>query len=178
MKIGKRLKELRLANELTQDELALRAGLTKSFISLLERDKSSISLDALSEVLTVLGVDLATFFSDDARPVLIYDRRDRVLVEDLGVESCELLIPGSTTMTMDPYLLSLSVGETMGPEPPHSGEEFGYVIKGRVTVKIGKMSSVAGAGSCFLYKAQHEHSIANSGGRPAEVLLVTCPPQR
>ena len=178
MKIGKRLKELRLANELTQDELALRAGLTKGFISLLERDKSSVSLDALSEVLKVLGSDLASFFSAAARPALVYGKRDRVLVEDLGVKKCELLVPGSTTMTMDPYLVTLEVGETMGPEPSHSGEEFGYVIRGRVTVKIGMSSSVAGAGSCFLYKAQHDHSIANSGTGPALVLLVTCPPQR
>ena len=62
MDVGKRIKELRLANQLTQDELALRAKLTKGFISLLERNKSSVSLDSLSGVLSVLGENLSTFF--------------------------------------------------------------------------------------------------------------------
>jgi transcriptional regulator with XRE-family HTH domain len=67
MNIGKRIKELRLANQLTQDELAVRSDLSAAFISMLERNKSSVSIEYLTKVLTVLGESLSDFFSSDSK---------------------------------------------------------------------------------------------------------------
>ena len=50
MDIGQRIREVRLAHQLTQEELAVRAGVTKGFISLLEQNKSSVSLETLEAV--------------------------------------------------------------------------------------------------------------------------------
>ena len=55
MKIGNKLRRLRLQLGLTQKELADRCELSKSFISLLERDLTSPSLDTLSDLLEALG---------------------------------------------------------------------------------------------------------------------------
>jgi len=51
MKIGERIRNLRQMSNLTQEELAERAGLTKGFISQIERDLTSISLDSLIKIL-------------------------------------------------------------------------------------------------------------------------------
>ena len=177
MDIGKRIKELRLAHGLTQDELALRAGLTKGFISLLERNKSSVSLEALSEVVTVLGESLSDFFLPDAEKRFVFGRQDRVTVENQQIDRFELLVPGSTTMAMEPCLLVLAPQERLGPQEPHNGEELGYVVKGRVSILLGALSCIAKAGDCFSYKARQQHSILNVGHLPAQVLLITWPPQ-
>ena len=86
MKIGKRIKRLRLANDLTQDELALRADLTKGFISLLERDHTSISIEALAQVLEVMGSSLSEFFKDleMGERKVVFRSGDRVRVEGRG----------------------------------------------------------------------------------------------
>src|ERR1700733_2226878 len=103
--IGKRIREIRTAHQLTQEELAVRAGVTKGFISLLESDKSSVSLETLSAVLEVLGERLSSFFSTDAIQPFVFGRQERTALDDQGCDKFELLIPGSTTMAMEPCRL-------------------------------------------------------------------------
>ena len=61
MDIGSKIKQLRLENGLTQQELANRLELTKGYISQIERNLSSPSLETFS-VLEVLGTDITSFF--------------------------------------------------------------------------------------------------------------------
>ena len=63
MKIGEKIKNLRLSMEMTQEELATRADLTKGFISLLERDLQTPSLDTLELILNALDTSLSEFFA-------------------------------------------------------------------------------------------------------------------
>ncbi|MFH1312282.1 MAG: XRE family transcriptional regulator [Candidatus Eisenbacteria bacterium] len=177
MNIGKHIRELRQANQLTQSELARRAGLTTGFISLLERDKSSVSLETLVQVLNVFGESLTTFFSEDVQMPFVFKKKDRITLHDEGGEKHELLIPSSVTMEMESSLVELRPGKKIGPDSPHIGEEFGYVIQGRVLVTLGKRSATARAGECFSYLADKEHSIVNRGVSVAKILIVKWPPQ-
>ena len=61
MVIGEKIKRLRILNNLTQEELALRCDLTKGFISKLERDLTSPSIATLVDILEALGTDLKDF---------------------------------------------------------------------------------------------------------------------
>ena len=63
MEIGSRIKELRILNGLTQEELADRSELSKGFISQLENDLTSPSIATLEDILQCLGTDLSSFFS-------------------------------------------------------------------------------------------------------------------
>ena len=177
MNIGKQIKDLRLGNQLTQEELAVRAGVTKGFISLLERDKSSVSLETLSEVLAVLGESLSSFFSVSTAASFVFGKQNRVAINNQAIDKFQLLIPGSTTMAMEPCLLTLAPQQKLWHKEPHNGEEFGYVIRGRVSIGVGRRAYTAKAGECFSYKSQQEHFVLNVGRSPAEVLLVTWPPQ-
>ena len=61
MEIGKKIKDLRIAKGLTQEELADRSELSKGFISQLERDLTSPSIATLTDILQVLGSSLNEF---------------------------------------------------------------------------------------------------------------------
>ena len=65
MEIGPKLRELRIAKNLTQEELADRAELSKGFISQLERDLTSPSIATLVDILQCLGTTINEFFSED-----------------------------------------------------------------------------------------------------------------
>jgi transcriptional regulator with XRE-family HTH domain len=175
--LGKRIKELRLANQLTQDELAARSDLTAAFISLLESNKSSVSIEYLTKVLTVLGENLSDFFSEDDKKTYVFGKKDRVEITDQGIDTYELLVPISTTMAMEPSRLVIGRNQKLGPIKPHSGEEIGYIIKGRVLICLGKRRSIAKVGSCFQFKADQVHSFVNTSNSVAELLLITWPPQ-
>lgn len=62
MEIGLKIKELRLKNQLTQEELADRCELTKGYISQLENDLTSPSIATLKDILQALGSSLTRFF--------------------------------------------------------------------------------------------------------------------
>ena len=64
MEIGKKIKDLRIQKNLTQEELADRCELSKGFISQLERDLTSPSIATLIDILQCLGTDLKHFFND------------------------------------------------------------------------------------------------------------------
>lgn len=177
MNIGNRVKELRLASELTQEELAARTDLTKGFMSLLERNKTSVSLDTLSKILVVLGESLSDFFSEETIRTIVFRKKERIVLEGSGITRFELLVPGSTNSLMDPCLLTLAPHEQLGPHEPHSGEEFGYVFQGSLLIGVGRRRFRAKRSDCFYYKARQKHFLANAGVSQTVVLLITSPPQ-
>ena len=64
-KIGLKIKNLRNKNGLTQEELAARCELTKSFISQLERGQTAPSVSTLEDIVECLGTNLSEFFGDE-----------------------------------------------------------------------------------------------------------------
>ena len=65
MDIGGKIRHLRTQKGLTLEELASRSELTKGFLSQLERNLTSPSIDSLDDILEALGTNLAEFFKED-----------------------------------------------------------------------------------------------------------------
>lgn len=177
LRIGQKIKALRLTSDLTQEELANRAQLTKGFISQLENEQSSIQIDTLADILEVLGISLSEFFSDTEGPQIVFSPGEKVLVDGSGASKFELLIPGSTNNLMDPVLIELKPGEKLSEKEPHPGEEFGYVLKGTLTLILNKKSYKVRSKHCFYFKADQANQILNKSDGVVTLLRVTSPPQ-
>ena len=180
MKIGQRIKRLRVANNLTQDELAQRAELTKGFISQLERDLTSISIEALSQILEVLGVPLSRFFREMevGEQKIVFGEKDRVVLEGaLDEETIELLIPGAQSNLMDPVLVTIEPGKA-SVDNGHEGEEFGMILSGTVHLQMegSKRAYRVRKGESFYFKSDRPHTIENRGKKTATILWVVSPP--
>ena len=175
MDIGSKIRDLRLASDLTQEELADRADLTKGFISQLERDRTSISLDSFLDILAALNITITEFFATETTPV-VFTRDDRSYIEEKGVKSFSLLIPGATNRRMEPALVTLSHGESTSAVLPFQGEEFGFVIQGRIAVHLGNSTYKVSQGECFYFEAEKEHYLENKWKRDAVILWITSPP--
>lgn len=177
--IGKKIKDLRLASDLTQEELANRARLTKGFISQLESEKfeTSISLESLSDIVDALGVSLAEFFTDTQESPIVFKKQDRIPVEGTGASRFELLVPGSTNNDMDPIYVELQPGEELEARDPHPGEQLGFVIKGTITLVRGKEKHKIRKDSCFYFASDQPNQVKNDSQKPAVFLWVITPPQ-
>lgn len=177
--IGQKIKNLRLTSDLTQEELANRAGLTKGFISQMENEKfqTSISIESLSDILDVLGISLSEFFSDTESQQVVYKLSDRSQIDSTGASRFEMLVPGSTNNIMDPILVELLPGEQLEKKGPHPGEQFGYVLKGTVTIILNKELHKASKGNCFYFTSDRQHQMINKSNKPVTFLWVTTPPQ-
>jgi transcriptional regulator with XRE-family HTH domain len=176
IKIGERIRNLRELSNLTQEELAERANLTKGFISQIERDLTSISLDSLIQILEAMDENLSDFFRETSEEKIVYREEDRVAIEKEKIDKFELLIPGSTNRRLEPILLTLRKGQTTPMERPHEGEEFGLVLQGRINLRYGKEVQKLKKGECFYFSAEKEHWLQNPGSKEAVVLWISSPP--
>jgi transcriptional regulator with XRE-family HTH domain len=177
LNIGRKVRALRLGSNLTQEELANRARLTKGFISQLENDQTSISVDSLADILDALGVTLNDFFDDSTETKVSFHPSERVAVEETGARKFEILVPGSTNNIMDPVMIELGPGDSLAKRGPRPGEQFGFVLKGTATLKLSKKSYKIPRQHCFYFTADQPHQICNVSDGTVSLLLVTSPPQ-
>lgn len=177
LNIGDRLKDLRLRNNLTQKELADRCELSKGFISQLESNQTSPSLSTLEDILLTLGSSFREFFAGEApeRPVT---RREDIFVKEepeLGV-LIHWLVPNAQKKDIEAILVELAPGGRTEEDLPHTGEEFGYVLSGAVTLVLGEQSFRVRKGDSFSFKSEKHHYLVNNGKKAATVLWVNTPP--
>ena len=177
MKIGERLKRLRMTNSLTQEELASRADLTKGYISQLENDATSPSIATLKDILDVFGVSMQEFFSEISDEDIVYGKDARVqATDDDDKIKVELLVPGAQNREMDPVLVTLDPGGEMDEQPFHEGEEFGFVLLGKVQLRLDDRLYTVRKDECFYFTSDKKHAVKNIGRGPARILWVVTPP--
>ncbi|MCD6450256.1 MAG: helix-turn-helix transcriptional regulator [Thermotogaceae bacterium] len=166
------MKRLRLSKGLTQEELAERTDLSRSFISQLESNKTSPSIDTLETILRALGTDLKHFFSDFEEKKVVFRKEERVPMYDLpdGVKMCYLMV-GVEDKSIDPMLVELDPGAQTEEEDYHEGSEFGYVIDGRIELYLDENKYKLKKGDAFYYTADKKHYIKNPDRKKKAVVL-------
>ena len=176
MEIGSKIKELRMRNGLTQEELADRSELSKGFISQLENDLTSPSISTLEDILQCLGTTLSDFFSKEEETVqLVFGEDDYFEKDDEELGSrIEWIIPNAQKNMMEPIRLTLQPGGTTYPDNPHEGEEFGYILQGTVSIHLGNKTYKAKKGESFYYTADKTHFLSSKSG--AVLIWVSSPP--
>ena len=175
MDIGERIKEIRIERGLTQEELADRAELSKGFISQVERNLTSPSIATLEDIVLALGTDFGTFFSEEEKPQVVFNEDDYFEKDDAdGNYSIEWIVPNAQKNEMEPIRLKLGANSSTTPDNPHEGEEFGYVVSGRIVVHIGNDRYSVKKGETFYFHPEKTHYITSNAG--AEIIWVSSPP--
>ena len=177
MNIGQKVRELRIAKNLTQEELADRSELSKGFISQLERDLTSPSIATLVDILQCLGTNLNEFFSDDEEEQVVFGDEDYFEKKDTDLKNTiEWIIPNAQRNMMEPIRLTLAPGGATYPDLPHEGEEFGYVLQGSVKIHVGNKVYKAKKGESFYFTPHAKHYIEASSSSGARLIWVSTPP--
>ena len=177
MDIGKKIRALRLGNSLTQEELANRLELTKGYISQLENNLTSPSMQTLFSLLEVLGTDVHEFFSKEEEQTYVYKKEDFYEKENVELKHLiSLIVPNALKYEMEPIIIDLEPGGQSEIDDPHPGEEFGYVLDGQITLVINKKRYIIRKGETFYYLANKEHYLMNNSHQSAKVLWISTPP--
>lgn len=175
MDIGTRLKSLRRQMGLTQKQLADRAELSIGFISQLENDAATPSLQTLEEILECLDSDMGSFFSNAVRDQIVFRSAD-MQTQTGEMASVTRLVPAAASRRMEPVRILLPRGGHSQLEAPHAGEEFAYLVRGTVELTAGERHETLRAGDAFYFNADVAHYVQNTGEDPAELVWVTTPP--
>ena len=165
MEIGDKLRNLRIQKNLTQEELGERTDLSKGYISQLERDLSSPSMETFFDIVEVLGVTPEEFFKQK--------KSDQKLVykEEHGYH-IKWLIPESNEKEMEPILLTLEKQGQYKQFTPSLSETFIYVLEGKVALQFGEQLYEAEKGESIYYEASKPHRLQNQAKGISKVLIV------
>ena len=174
--VGKRIRDLRKQNGLTQQELADRAELTKGFISQLERGQVTPSLPTLFDLIECLGTTPSDFFRESGQEKIVFSEKDYFEKIDEQGNRIEWVVPSAQSNQMEPVLVTIAPHGKLPSDEPHNGEEFGYVLSGRITLCRDDARFDVRAGESFYYEADRPHRIENPGNRAAKLLWISTPP--
>ena len=132
MNIGSKIKSLRLKKGLTQEELGERTDLTKGYISQLERELTSPSIETLFSLLEVLGTTPKEFFDEPKKNMkVVYSPADQTTyVNDELKYSIRWLVPRSNENEMEPIHISFAKNGEFKRFEPSLAETFIYILSG------------------------------------------------
>ncbi len=188
--VGGRLKEVRLAANLSQRQLAERAGVTHGLISMLEANKSSPSVASLRKILGGVPMTMADFFEPErpAADKVFFRAGDLLdLTSRLGrVHGTDTSTSGRMAFRQvgDAHAHNLQIlheryepgadtGETM---LEHASHEGGVVVAGELELTVGGQVRVLQAGDAYLFDSRVPHRFRNLGKAPCEVVSACTPP--
>lgn len=175
MKIGSKLKQLRIKQALTLEELASRSELTKGFLSQVERDLTSPSISTLEDILEALGTTLADFFKETKDEQIVFKEQD-YFVDKQEEYTISWIVPNAQKNEMEPILLELLEDGKSQEINPHGGQEFGYILSGKVTLVCGNKKVTLKKGETFYIKGDETHYLLNDSKSVARVIWVSTPP--
>ncbi len=175
--IGKKIRALRLGNNLTQEELANRLELTKGYISQLENNLTSPSMQTFFSLLEVLGTDVHQFFSLEEEQTVVFKKDDFYEKENEQLKHMiSWIVPNALKYEMEPIIIDIEPGGQSEIDDPHPGEEFGYVLEGQVILVLNKKRYVIRKGETFYYLANKEHYLLNQSNQHTKILWISTPP--
>ena len=175
MELGHKIKQMRQQKKLTQEELADRCELTKGYISQLENNLTSPSIATLCDILNALGTTPSDFFKEEQEEKVVFAENEFIEKDSEGVK-WNWVIPNAQKNMMEPVLVELQEGAETAEDVPHEGEEFGFVLDGRIRIELGKRTYACKKGQSFYFKADKPHKIINARKSKAKFLWISTPP--
>ena len=176
--VGERLRAIRLLRRLTLREVAEAAGVSESFVSQLERGRSSASVATLQRLAAAVGIEISDLFADeDGAGPRVLRREERQLLEWGHLGRKALLTP-KPFHSLEVVAAAFDPGGSTGDEPYTHGdsEELVLVLAGRVQLQLGNELLDLSKGDSVNYRSSTPHRVSNRGDEAAEVLFVISPP--
>ena len=184
--IGGRLREQRQRKGLTVRDLATRVGVSPSLISQIERDKVKPSVSTLWGLVTVLGIPISELFPDTdtasgiqqaSRPAHdgpVTTPANRAVINLEGGVRWERLT-ADTDSLVEFLSVEYSPGAASCEEDSlvrHGGKEYGYILSGRLGVRIGFDEHELGPGMAISFDSSSPHRLWTIGTQPVQAIWV------
>lgn len=176
--VGARLRAVRESVGLSQRELAKRAGVTNSTISLIEQDAHSPSLASLHRILSAVPISMADFFAlpTSQQNVMFYDGDDLAVVTR-GEADLRVLAAERRDKQLQLFIERYQPGASTGDEPVvHDGETAAVVLSGTVEVSVDGITRVLRRGGGYQLIGRQPYTLRNIGRTVAVVACACTPP--
>ncbi|GHF54294.1 DNA-binding protein [Streptomyces mashuensis] len=171
-----RVRQLRKERLMTLEALAERAGVTKSYLSKVERGQSTPSIAVCASLAKALEVPLDSLFSEAEElgevTVTRAAERQALTAPDEPGTRYEGMALDAGSKGMTPFMLYPPLDTDPIPFRDHPGEEFVFVHEGRAELILPSRVVTLDTGDCVYFKATTPHKLRSLGTKRATVLLL------
>jgi len=134
------------------------------------------SLSNLTTIAKSLDVEMGYFFEDTTSSPCAVRSNEGKRLAGIADAVVEFLSADPSDKKIQPYRIVCQPGASRKQLPTHSGEKFGFVLKGQLTVTVGEETFVLKAGDSIHYQMLQPHSWRNEGDEECVILWTVSPP--
>jgi transcriptional regulator with XRE-family HTH domain len=184
VKVGKKIKQFRIEQGLSLQELAEKTGFTSALLSQVENHMISPPLGTLIKISRGLDIPIGLFFDDQRKtPFTIVRAGERKITSRVtsktGVKygySYESLAYDKQGRHMEPFLVTLEEATIkQDQEFRHEGEEFIFVLEGKVEIQLGEHTNILEPGDSIYFDSTIPHCVQCTDEGPAKILACIYP---
>lgn len=161
MKIGERLRQLRVQQNLSLEQLARKVGLTRSFLSQIENDKTSPSIATLIKLLNVHNVTMADFFQsiEKTRSVVVKKGQMKLFHDQESGTRIASLAAGFDNPRISPFYVEMDAGGS-SEVYVSQGQNFCYILSGTIRLTLGGQGYILEQGDSVYFDSAVPHQWA------------------
>ncbi len=177
--VGARLKTVRMTHNLSQRELAKRAGVTNSTISMIEKNSVSPSISSLKKVLNGIPISLVDFFAEETEAEqgqqVVYSPEELM---NIGSGDVNMNLVGKAfprrqmTFLIETYPPEADTGTEM---LENDAEEGGYIIEGKIELTVGSEVFILKANDSYYFDNNKPHRFRNPFNKVCKIVSATTP---
>jgi quercetin dioxygenase-like cupin family protein len=165
--IGTKIRAIRNRKKITIAQMSEGTGLSKGFISNVENNNTSPSINTLSTIAEFLGVPLPYLLLEKKQHMRVVRKEERTTSTFNNLKIEHLTSKGGLRM----MIVEFPPGASMGEQHAHEGEECHLVLEGKILAEQGEDSFIVEAGDSFSWNASVPHFAKNVTDEKAVVLI-------
>lgn len=166
---GESIREYRESRKLTVKELAHETGYPADLLEKVEKNKVSPPVALVLQLSRTLKVDVETLENKDKKA----STRVKSQKKRAGSYAYRQLTKSGSDKHLGAYLVTIEPKTAHeGVEYHHEGEEFVYVLKGSLSISVGKNTSLLRRGESIHFNSALHHKLSNPSGEKTELLVV------
>lgn len=176
--IAANIKKIRMARKVTLQELADRTGLTKGYLSKVERSEKAPPYSTLSKIAGALGFEITDILKDEIgapqdQALFFAKKADGKIIREsshyVGYDY-EILASGKPGKNMEPFIIYAP--DEFTSMFRHEGEEFIYVLEGQMEFRYGEQTIIMEAGDHAYFDSCVPHAGRSIGDQRAKLIVV------
>jgi mannose-6-phosphate isomerase-like protein (cupin superfamily)/DNA-binding XRE family transcriptional regulator len=180
MPVGQRVRMLREQKGLSHQDLAQRTGLEEEYLVQVEQAEVSPPLGVLIKLGKGLDMKLGTLIAGgEDRPYTVVRRGEGTAMSRFASQrgtkygyTYQALAPNMQNRFMEPFIVVLQKTDEEVPLSSHDGQEFIFVLDGKMEALVGEAREVLEPGDCIYYQSTTPHLVRPANDGPTRILAV------
>jgi transcriptional regulator with XRE-family HTH domain len=166
---------LRKKKNLTLKNLGNETGLATKYISKVEKGAVTPPVSVLLQLSRALEIDSSILLREEKE--LVRKKKSDDYQKRTEAYTYETLTPEARHKHLKAFKVFIDPkSDHKGVSYQHLGEEFQYVLKGKIEVMVGENKNILGPGDCLHFNSSISHKLRNISSEKAELLVVLYTP--